>query len=44
MDRIVETPEPVLLDLGAASIETRGGFIGPGEFDGKLIVGGIAED
>ena len=44
MERIVEALELDLIDLGAASVETKGGIPGPFEADGKLHVGGISDD
>lgn len=43
MERIIEIE--VGEDLGAASVETRGGFVAGGEIGGKLLpTSGITED
>jgi hypothetical protein len=44
MERIVETLDVDLIDLGAVSAETKGAIPGPSEADGRLFVGGISED
>ncbi|WP_165191582.1 benenodin family lasso peptide [Caulobacter soli] len=44
MERKEPTAEDVVIDLGAASRETRGPFNGMVEFSGHLPAAGVAED
>ncbi|QUD90131.1 benenodin family lasso peptide [Phenylobacterium montanum] len=44
MDRIIETNDQDLVDLGAASVETRGGPLGVGEGEGRQHIEGLADD
>lgn len=44
MERINEAPAVELIDLGVASIETKGPPGGAGEADGHHLFGGIADE
>ena len=44
MDRIDEHPESALIDLGAASVETRGIPHHVGELEGGFASGGLADE
>lgn len=44
MERTEERPQTELIDLGAASVETRGGAYVTGENEGHLLPGGISDE
>lgn len=44
MDKTIETPELDVIDLGAASTETKGPPGGVSEAEGRIFLEGISED
>ncbi len=44
MDRINEVEDAELIELGAVSVETKGGNVIGAEQDGRAFLGGISED